>query len=106
MKPDFDSVFPQNGEKWGYWWCEAPPIPPFFSRWWGQIAQMRLPCASSLSESNPTSQFGAVFRAKVGCFSHILAKKRVKVGRFCGKMTLSDKLLAMGERSNRLYATV
>jgi hypothetical protein len=29
----------------------------------------------------------------VGCFSHILAKKRVKVGRFCGKMTLSDKLL-------------
>jgi len=52
-----------------------------------------IPQSSSLSESNLTSQFGAVFRAKVGRFSRFLAEKQVKVGLFCGKIALSDKLL-------------
>ena len=49
--------------------------------------------SSSLSESNLPFQFGAVFRANVGCSSQYLGEKRVKVGRFCEKITLSDKLL-------------
>lgn len=41
--------------------------------------------SSSLSESNLTSQFGAVFRAKVGRFFRFLAEKQVKMGLFAEK---------------------